>query len=37
LHPQALEAMSSKAKQLGHSDAAQVIVEDCYRLLGVDI
>ena len=36
-HPQALEAMSSKAKQLGHPDAAKAIVEDCYKLLGVDI
>ncbi|MGD8883130.1 MAG: glycosyltransferase, partial [Desulfobacterales bacterium] len=34
-HPQALEAMSSKAKQLGHPDAAKAIVDDCYRLLGV--
>lgn len=33
-HPQALKAMSSKAKQLGHPDAAQAIVDDCYRLLG---
>jgi UDP-N-acetylglucosamine--N-acetylmuramyl-(pentapeptide) pyrophosphoryl-undecaprenol N-acetylglucosamine transferase len=36
-HPQALEAMSSKAEQLGHPDAAKNIIDDCYRLLGVDI
>jgi len=36
-HPEALKAMSSKAEQLGHPDAAKTIVEDCYRLLGVDI
>jgi UDP-N-acetylglucosamine--N-acetylmuramyl-(pentapeptide) pyrophosphoryl-undecaprenol N-acetylglucosamine transferase len=36
-HPQALEAMSSKAEQLGLPDAAKNIIDDCYRLLGVDI
>ena len=36
-HPQALAAVAAKAAQRGHPDAAQVIVEDCYRLLGVDI
>jgi UDP-N-acetylglucosamine--N-acetylmuramyl-(pentapeptide) pyrophosphoryl-undecaprenol N-acetylglucosamine transferase len=36
-HPQALEAMAAKACRLGHPDAAQTIVDDCYRLLGVDI
>jgi UDP-N-acetylglucosamine--N-acetylmuramyl-(pentapeptide) pyrophosphoryl-undecaprenol N-acetylglucosamine transferase len=32
-HPQALKAMSSKAKQLGHPDAAKRIVDDCYELI----
>jgi len=32
-HPQALEAMSSRAKQLGHPDAAKAIVDDCYKLV----
>ena len=32
-HPQALKAISSKAKQLGHPDAAKVIVDDCYKLI----
>ena len=36
-HPQALAAMATKAAQLGHPDAAKVIVEDCYSLLGIDI
>jgi hypothetical protein len=29
--------MAAKAAGLGHPDAAQTIVDDCYRLLGVDI
>jgi UDP-N-acetylglucosamine--N-acetylmuramyl-(pentapeptide) pyrophosphoryl-undecaprenol N-acetylglucosamine transferase len=36
-HPQALEAMAATAGRLGHPDAAKHIVDDCYRLLGVDI
>jgi UDP-N-acetylglucosamine--N-acetylmuramyl-(pentapeptide) pyrophosphoryl-undecaprenol N-acetylglucosamine transferase len=32
-HPQALKAMSAKAKQLGHPDAARAIVDDCYELV----
>ncbi|MDJ0987760.1 MAG: undecaprenyldiphospho-muramoylpentapeptide beta-N-acetylglucosaminyltransferase [Desulfobacterales bacterium] len=31
--PQALEAMALKAGRLGHPDAAQHIVDDCYQLL----
>ena len=36
-HPEALQSMSTKAAQLGHPDAAKAIVDDCYRLLGLDI
>jgi len=32
-HPEALKAMSSKAAQLGHPDAAKRIVDDCYELV----
>ena len=32
-HPEALKAMSSKAQQLGHPDAAKQIVDDCYELI----
>ena len=32
-HPEALKAMSSKAAQLGHPDAARRIVDDCYDLV----
>ena len=32
-HPQALKTMSSRAKQLGHPDAAKRIVDDCYNLV----
>lgn len=32
-HPQALEAMARKAGRLGHPDAAQRIVDDCYELV----
>jgi len=32
-HPQALEAMAARAGQLGHPDAATVIVDDCYRII----
>jgi UDP-N-acetylglucosamine--N-acetylmuramyl-(pentapeptide) pyrophosphoryl-undecaprenol N-acetylglucosamine transferase len=32
-HPQALKAMAAKAGQLGHPDAAKVIVDDCYRII----
>ena len=32
-HPEALEAMSSKAEQLGHPDAAKRIVDDCYKII----
>jgi UDP-N-acetylglucosamine--N-acetylmuramyl-(pentapeptide) pyrophosphoryl-undecaprenol N-acetylglucosamine transferase len=32
-HPQELKAMSSRAKQLGHPDAAERIVDDCYELV----
>jgi UDP-N-acetylglucosamine--N-acetylmuramyl-(pentapeptide) pyrophosphoryl-undecaprenol N-acetylglucosamine transferase len=32
-HPQALKAMAAKAGRLGHPDAAQHIVDDCYELL----
>jgi UDP-N-acetylglucosamine--N-acetylmuramyl-(pentapeptide) pyrophosphoryl-undecaprenol N-acetylglucosamine transferase len=35
-HPEALNAMSSKAAQLGHPDAAKRIVDDCYRLVSGD-
>ena len=35
-HPEALKAMSSRAAQLGHPDAAKTIVDECYRLLGMD-
>jgi UDP-N-acetylglucosamine--N-acetylmuramyl-(pentapeptide) pyrophosphoryl-undecaprenol N-acetylglucosamine transferase len=31
--PQALEAMAAKAGRLGHPDAAQIIVDDCYQLV----
>ena len=33
-HPEALEAMATKAGKLGHPAAAQAIVDDCYSLLG---
>ena len=32
-HPEALKAMSSKAAQLGHPDAARRIVDSCYDLV----
>jgi UDP-N-acetylglucosamine--N-acetylmuramyl-(pentapeptide) pyrophosphoryl-undecaprenol N-acetylglucosamine transferase len=32
-HPESLKAMSSKAEQLGHPDAAKRIVDDCYELI----
>ncbi|MBW2436583.1 MAG: undecaprenyldiphospho-muramoylpentapeptide beta-N-acetylglucosaminyltransferase [Deltaproteobacteria bacterium] len=32
-HPQALETMALKAGRLGHPDAAQRIVDDCYDLV----
>ena len=32
-HPEALEAMAAKAGQLGHPDAAQAIVDDCYKII----
>ena len=32
-HPEALKAMSSKAEQLGHPNAAKRIVDDCYELV----
>ncbi len=32
-HPEVLKAMSSKAAQLGHPDAAMRIVDDCYQLI----
>jgi UDP-N-acetylglucosamine--N-acetylmuramyl-(pentapeptide) pyrophosphoryl-undecaprenol N-acetylglucosamine transferase len=32
-HPQALETMALKAGRLGHPDAAQRIVDDCYQLI----
>jgi UDP-N-acetylglucosamine--N-acetylmuramyl-(pentapeptide) pyrophosphoryl-undecaprenol N-acetylglucosamine transferase len=32
-HPQALEAMATRAGQLGHPDAAKAIVDDCYELV----
>jgi UDP-N-acetylglucosamine--N-acetylmuramyl-(pentapeptide) pyrophosphoryl-undecaprenol N-acetylglucosamine transferase len=32
-HPKDLEAMAAKAGQLGHPDAASVIVDDCYRII----
>ncbi len=32
-HPEALNAMSSKAAQLGHPDAAKQIVDECYDLV----
>jgi UDP-N-acetylglucosamine--N-acetylmuramyl-(pentapeptide) pyrophosphoryl-undecaprenol N-acetylglucosamine transferase len=36
-HPEALVTMAAKAAQLGHPEAAQTIVDDCYSLLGMDI
>ena len=36
-HPEVLETMAAKAAQLGHPEAAQTIVDDCYSLLGMDI
>lgn len=32
-NPNALEAMSSKIKELGRPDAAKAIVDDCYKLI----
>ncbi len=32
-HPQALKTMAQKAGRLGHPDAAQRIVDDCYQLV----
>ena len=34
-HPQAREAMATKAGQLGYPEAARAIVDDCYSLLGM--
>ena len=34
-HPETLEAMAKKALQQGHPAAAQAIVDDCYKLLGI--
>jgi UDP-N-acetylglucosamine--N-acetylmuramyl-(pentapeptide) pyrophosphoryl-undecaprenol N-acetylglucosamine transferase len=35
-HPEALEAMATKAAQLGHPAAAKQIVDDCYHLVTGD-
>lgn len=35
--PGALKAMASRAKSIGRSDAAEVIVDDCYRILGAKV
>jgi UDP-N-acetylglucosamine--N-acetylmuramyl-(pentapeptide) pyrophosphoryl-undecaprenol N-acetylglucosamine transferase len=35
-HPEALEAMATKAGQLGHPAAAKKIVDDCYQLIAGD-
>jgi UDP-N-acetylglucosamine--N-acetylmuramyl-(pentapeptide) pyrophosphoryl-undecaprenol N-acetylglucosamine transferase len=35
-HPETLEAMATKAGQLGHPDAAEKIVDDCYQLVTGD-
>ena len=36
-NPGALKAMASKAKSIGRPDAAEAIVDDCYRLLGAKV
>jgi UDP-N-acetylglucosamine--N-acetylmuramyl-(pentapeptide) pyrophosphoryl-undecaprenol N-acetylglucosamine transferase len=35
-HPEARETMATKAGQLGHPEAARVIVDDCYQLIAGD-
>jgi UDP-N-acetylglucosamine--N-acetylmuramyl-(pentapeptide) pyrophosphoryl-undecaprenol N-acetylglucosamine transferase len=35
-HPETLEAMATKAGQLGHPAAAEKIVDDCYQLIAGD-
>jgi UDP-N-acetylglucosamine--N-acetylmuramyl-(pentapeptide) pyrophosphoryl-undecaprenol N-acetylglucosamine transferase len=35
--PGALKAMASRAKSIGRSDAAEAIVDDCYRILGTKV
>jgi UDP-N-acetylglucosamine--N-acetylmuramyl-(pentapeptide) pyrophosphoryl-undecaprenol N-acetylglucosamine transferase len=35
-HPEALEAMATRAAQLGHPAAAKQIVDDCYQLIFSD-
>ena len=32
-HPEALATMAAKAGRLGHPEAAQAIVDDCYKLV----
>ncbi|MCK4469386.1 MAG: undecaprenyldiphospho-muramoylpentapeptide beta-N-acetylglucosaminyltransferase, partial [Desulfobacterales bacterium] len=36
-NPGALKAMASRAKSIGRPDAAEAIVDDCYRLLGAKV
>ena len=36
-NPGALKAMVSRAKSIGRPDAAEVIVDDCYRILGAKV
>lgn len=33
-HPEVIERMASKSKSLGRPDAAKIIVDDCYAMLG---